>query len=570
MFDEATQKEFLAEFVTENRNALDEIEQDLLRLETAPGDRGLLNTVFRNMHTVKGNCRLMAFERLEGLTHKAEDLLDLMRDGRIKGEQRIFDAMLGVIDSVRNAMDDIEGAGAEGDYDFTRHYQTLDDFLALSDLDPVLEADDDAESQGVELSLGDPEPNGAPEGGGDGHGSRLHSITLTIDRLDHLMDMVGEMGASFNQLRYSITRNPEQVSLALEGLERHIHQIQDEVLQYRLQPIGRIWDSYHRLVRDLAVSTKKKVILELVGEETEVDRNILLSIKESLGHLIRNAIDHGIESKKKRKAAEKSPVGRVTMSAEQKHGQIYLEVTDDGRGIDVEKVRAKAVIRGMMTDQEARDAPEGEILKLVMAPGFSTAEEVSRVSGRGTGMDVVKTAVEKVGGTIQIDSEPGRGTTFRLRIPQTVSIVPTLLVQAAGESYAIPQLNVVELVSYFGNEVGLNVEGKMQSPMVKVRDHLLPMLQLDRILTLGNNAASDRELREIRAKKELHIAVLQIEETKFGLEVDAIDDPVNLVIKPLPRALSLIDVLAGTAVMPDGSVTFLLSILELRRFLETA
>ncbi|NGZ06858.1 MAG: chemotaxis protein CheA [Magnetococcales bacterium] len=565
MFDEATQLALMQEFFSENREALDRIERGLLQLESTPTNRELLNSVFRDMHTVKGNCRMMGFERLEELTHTAESLLDRLRDGKLMIDTRIGNELLGVVDTVRRTLVTIEQSGSEGEVDFSTLIQQLEQVQAAETrIAPSIALE---EPSLPELSHGDspttPDST-ATRGDHEGNPGRIDSIRLSIERLDALMSQVGELGAVFNQLKYAVQRNPAQTDQALEGLGQQIHALQEEVLQYRLQPIGRILDNYHRLVRDLAVETKKKVILDLTGEETEVDRNVLIAIKEVLGHLIRNAIDHGIEPPEERMARGKSPVGRVRLSAEQKQGQIYLEIADDGRGIDVSRVRDKAIERGLINLDLALEMPDSEVMKLIMAPGFSTAEQVSRISGRGTGMDVVQAAIDKLGGSVTITSQFGAGSRFRLRIPQTMAIVSVLLVTACGETYAIPQVNIVELVSFHGAEVADNVEGKLQSPMVRVRERIFPLISLRQLVTHPDHAAAvTRSVEEIRSTHSLHVVVLQSEERIFGLDVDAIKEPASLVIKPVNRIFSDISLLAGTAVMPDGSVSFLLNVPEL-------
>ncbi|MBF0286061.1 MAG: chemotaxis protein CheW, partial [Magnetococcales bacterium] len=597
MFDPDVQRELLTEFFSENREALHRIEADLLRLEGSP-PRGelspLVHSVFRNMHTVKGNCRMMDFGRLESLTHEAENLLDHLREGRIPADSTLCGVLFQVLDAVRSALDHLERTGREGEenarfadltqqmrrihesadqaYIFGRESPHAEEADASGEGGEEAEEDDDS---GEALDLGPLPVDDASSPASSSSSSvaapqnaRLRSVQLSIERLDQLMDLVGELNAAFNHLQYSFTRHPEQAAHSLEMMEQQLQQLQHEVLQYRLQPIGRIWESYHRLVRDLAVATGKKILLELEGSDTEVDRNILLALKESLGHILRNAADHGIESPAERVAAGKSPVGVIRMSAAQSHGQIHLEIADDGRGVDLARVRDKALALGLISPERAREAPEEEILHLVMLPGFSTAAQVSALSGRGAGMDVVKSAVEKVGGAIHLASTAGRGTRIRLRIPQTVSIVPALLVRNGDASYAAPQVNVVEMVSYYGPDVAHHVEGKMRHLMVRVRDRLLPLLRLDRLLASQAQTSDDASLDEIRSAPELNVAVLQSEEHLFALAVDHIDEPANLVIKPLPRALRRVAILAGAALMPDGSVCFLLNVAELHRFLE--
>ncbi|MBF0181533.1 MAG: chemotaxis protein CheA [Magnetococcales bacterium] len=558
MFDEASQQAFLQEFFSENREALDRIERGLLQLEGAPTNRDLLNSVFRDMHTVKGNCRMLGFERLEELTHSAESLLDLLRDGKLLIDTMISNSLLEVMDGVRRTLQIIEKTGKEGEVDFASLIFQLAQFQGEGLQDQKENPTEMAESS---LHVLPSDTGGSSRTDAESSPARMDSIRLPIERLDGLMNQVGELSAMFNQLKYAITRNPAQVEHALEGLEQQIHGLQGEVLQYRLQPIGRILETYHRLVRDLAVETKKKVVLELHGEETEVDRNVLIAIKEVLGHLIRNAVDHGIEPPADRVEVGKSPVGRVRLSAEQKQGQIYLEIVDDGRGIDVARVRAKAIDKGLVTPVQAMELQESEIMKFIMAPGFSTVEQVSKISGRGTGMDVVQAAIDKLGGSIAISSQYGVGSRFRLRIPQTMAIVPVLSVVALGETYAVPQMNIIELISYYGHEVARHVEGKMQAPMVRVRDRLLPLISLRQTLTLADGEHGETCLvKQLQVRPELHIVVLQADDKMFGLEVDGIKEPSNLVVKPLNKIFNNISILAGTTVMPDGSIAFLLNV----------
>ncbi|MBF0421269.1 MAG: chemotaxis protein CheA [Magnetococcales bacterium] len=589
MFSEEIQKALMEEFFSENRESLDRIEQGLLKLESNPGYKELINAVFRDMHTVKGNCRMMGFPRLEELTHRAETLLDLMRDDLLLMTQEISSLLLKVLDQVRQTLQEIARSGSEGDADFSVLMLKLDNLVPNSqevavDLSETSTSPIPAGAPPPAATAATPHPAAKPtvsttltassikseftkespiasENGFSQSFTPMESIRLSMNRLDTLMNQVGELGASFNQLRYVITKKKNQVDQFLEVHGKQIAWLQDEVIKYRLQPIGRIWDQYHRLVRDLAVEVGKKVVLNLVGEETEVDRNVLTSINELLGHLIRNAVDHGIESPDERTNLGKSPIGRIVLSAAQKHGQIYLEIKDDGRGINPDLVLQKALATRLITSERALEMREAEIFKLIMLPGFSTAKEISTISGRGTGMDVVQNALSKMGGTISIVSTLGVGSTFRMSIPQTMAIVPALLVHEGNETFALPQVNVLELVSFYGSEIMNNVEGKMQSPMVRVREKLLPLVPLQRLLTReGPGRTTQREVERLHAAQAIHIAVLQSQEQLFGLEVGAILGHSSLLIKPIDRIFSHIPILAGTAVMPDGSISFLLNV----------
>ncbi|MEO5377288.1 MAG: chemotaxis protein CheA [Magnetococcus sp. DMHC-6] len=577
MFDEETQKELMQEFFSENREALDRIEQGILHLESDPFERQTLNNIFRDMHTVKGNCRMMGFTRLEELTHAAETLLDQLRDGTLIFNQKMSSALLGVLDSVRLSLQKINQQGSEDDKPFHTQIANLEKLLLEQKIketmpfefcenDQEMGADTKNQKKGFMLHLEEPT---TPLSSSIGNGAETpnttsDSIRLSIDRLETLLNLVSELSSTFNQLKYIIAHNPEQIEHILEGHGAQLYRLQEEILQYRLQPIGHIWNSYHRLVRDLAVATGKKVVLDLEGEETEVDRQILVSIKEMLGHIIRNAVDHGIEPPENRTDKGKPIIGRVTLTAQQKHGQIYLEIADDGRGIDVEKVRKKALAQELITPDQASEMKESDLFKLIMTPGFSTADQVSKISGRGTGMDVVQTALDKVGGSLSISSTPDLGTRFCMRIPQTMAIVMALLVKSSGETYAIPQVNIVELISFYKEEIQKNIEGKMQYPMVRVRHKLLPLISLEKTLACHDNRCNMlHEMKRIQTKQALHVVVLQVEENIFGLEVEKILEPSSLVIKPLNRIFSHISILAGMTVLPDGTVSFLLNVPEL-------
>ncbi|MBF0134864.1 MAG: ATP-binding protein [Magnetococcus sp. DMHC-1] len=559
MFDEETMKALLAEFLSENREALARIEQDVLDLEMDPGNVELLNTVFRDMHTVKGNCRMMEFTRLEELTHAAENLLDLLRENKIVAHQETCNALLGILDSVRRTLAVIEKCGSEGNPDFSSQIKILER-LTLG-CGP-------GDAPGHPRDGGNPDPQHPSEDPAreSAHAPSLQTVRLSIEKLDALMNMVGELGSTFNQLRYAFLHQTTATGKALEGMENRIHQLQEEVLKYRLQPIGTIWEPYHRLVRDLAMETGKKVILDIQGEETEMDRNVLLALKECMGHLLRNAVDHGIEHLRDRELAGKAIVGRVQLLAEQKHGQIFIEIADDGRGLDVEKIRTKAVEQGLLNLQDATLLSNEEVFQIIFEPGFSTATQVSKISGRGTGLDVVKNAITKLGGTMAISSHLGKGTRFRFRIPQTMAIVPSLLLSSGEEQYAVPQANILELLSFFGDDVRRNIESKLHGYMVRIRDRLLPLLPLDQLLH-GQSPVSPAvsKTTALNARNVCHVVLLHTEEGEFALAVEKIADPINLVVKPMLRLFSHLTILSGTAFLPDGNVAFLLNIPELGR-----
>ncbi|MBF0316844.1 MAG: Hpt domain-containing protein [Nitrospirae bacterium] len=547
MFNEETQKALLQEFMTESCDSLDQIERYLLKLEGNPTNKELLNAVFRCMHTVKGNCRMMGFCGLEELTHCAEGVLHMFRAGEISMTREMAGVLLAVVDRVREALLVIESTGQEGNFDFSVQLDKLQRLQKTVTLDLTqpddYDIDDDGSSSRVEaMSV------------------NLETIHLPIKRLDGLMNIVGEMVVTFNQLRYSIAHNLET---NIEEMAHHLQTLQDEVIKYRLQPIGRIWETYHRLVRDLAVESGKKVYLQMSGEDTEVDRVVLLSIKDILGHLIRNAVDHGIEPPDVRQDKGKPPLGRIELASQQRHGQIYIDVSDDGAGIDVNSTRAKAVELGLITPQQAEGISDGDAFKFIMEPGFSTARKVSKISGRGMGMDVVKREVEKVGGTISILSTADKGTRFRICIPQAMAIVPVLLVRASEQRFAVSQADIIELLSFYDEDIRDNVQRKMQRLMVRVRRRLVPLLRLEQVIGWDWQGSGGDYAEAFRLKRQCHVVFLHCEDGDFGLEVDEIEEPISLVIKPLLRMFAHIPILSGSAIMPDGSVSFLLNVSEI-------
>jgi two-component system, chemotaxis family, sensor kinase CheA len=559
MFDEETQQALLKEFFLENRESVDQIEKYLLQLESSPENRDeLLNTIFRNMHTVKGNCRMMGFEKLESLSHAAETLLELMRDNRVAINEDVGSILLDVVDSVRSGLVVIEQQqGAEGDMDFSAQIDLLARFSSQDDNSIAKENTSFASTPSLV------ESTGVLQKGSGGTVDRLQSIQLTIERLDDLMRMVGEAGTSVNQLRYAIREQADAVKPVLDTLDGQIQQLQGEVLKYRLQPIGRTWDGYHRLVRDLAIETRKKVLFTVEGEETEVDRNVLLAIKDLLGHLIRNAIDHGIESPEERKAKGKSSLGRLLLSAKQKDGQVIMALSDDGAGIDGDHLRNIARNKGLISERQSQEMEYDDLLKFIFHPGFSTVDQVSHISGRGTGMDVVKEAVEGVGGVVSITSKADVGSCITLRIPQTTALIPTLLVREGGVQYAIPQVNIVELISFVGQEVVENIEVKMHTLSVRVQDRILPVIRLKRVVEEEYSLDEEGDSFDLRQQKEVQMVILQADDFQFALEVERIEEPVSLVVKSLGEVFSHVKILTGAAIMPDGSVSFLLNVYEL-------
>jgi two-component system chemotaxis sensor kinase CheA len=332
--------------------------------------------------------------------------------------------------------------------------------------------------------------------------------------------------------------------------------LQANVMKTRMQPIGTVLGKFPRIVRDLAIACGKQVNFELDGQETELDKTLLEAIRDPLTHLVRNAVDHGIELPAVRVGAGKSPAGRLRMVASHEGGKVIIEITDDGAGIQVDRVREKAIANKIVTPETAARMSRQELLQLIFLPGFSTAEKVTQFSGRGVGMDVVRTNMERIGGTVEIESTPGQGTTIRSKIPLTLAIIPALIVSSGEERYAIPQVSLLELVHLDAEQVRRSVERMHEVPVYRLRGELLPLVFLHQQLGWTSNRHD---------LQELSMVVLQADDRPFGLVVDAIRDTEEIVVKPLQKQLKGISLFAGAAIMGDGRVALVLDVLGLAR-----
>jgi len=385
------------------------------------------------------------------------------------------------------------------------------------------------------------------------------TIRVGLMLLDRLMNLVGELVLARNQLlQFSSTTPDPRLQAISQRMNLIATELQEEVMKTRMQPIGNIWNKFPRTVRDLAVGCAKQVRLEMEGQDIELDRTIVEAIKDPLTHLVRNAIDHGIEDPETRRRAGKHPTGILTLRAFHEGGKVNLEISDDGAGLNGDRIRQKAIERGLITAQQAALLPDRDIFHLIFLPGFSTAEKVTQVSGRGVGMDVVKTNIEKIGGAVDVESTPGRGTTVRVKIPLTLTIIPALIVTCGGERFAIPQVSLLELVRLESDEPGKGIELVHGAPVYRLRGRLLPLVYLDRELGIQDQAGTSA-----RRSTAVNIVVLQADTRQFGLIVDEIIDTQEIVVKPLGRQLKGINAYSGATIMGDGRVALILDVLGL-------
>jgi two-component system chemotaxis sensor kinase CheA len=388
-------------------------------------------------------------------------------------------------------------------------------------------------------------------GSGTGTGTAAES-TLRVDvtLLNRMMNLVGELVLTRNQVLQATSADPNMTLLS-RRLDMVTADLRESVMKARMQPVSNIFSKIPRIVRDLSQSLGRRVRLQMEGQETELDKSLLEAIKDPLTHAVRNSLDHGIELPEARQAAGKDPEGTLKLRASQEGSHVVIEVSDDGAGIAVEKVRQKAIERGLMTAERAAQLGERELLQLVFLPGFSTASAVTNVSGRGVGMDVVRTNVEKIGGKVEIDSRVGKGTTLRMRIPLTLAIIPALIVRSMEQSFALPQGALLELVHVPPEQAATTIEWMEGAPLYRLRGKLLPLVFLDRLLMPGVE-------HKIATERDNFIAVLDADGRRFGLVVDGLADPEEIVVKPLSAVLKDIGLFSGATVLGNADLALIL------------
>jgi two-component system, chemotaxis family, sensor kinase CheA len=606
--------DIVEEFLVESHENLDQLDTDLVALEQEPDSRERLSSIFRTIHTIKGTSGFLAFHRLEEVTHVGENMLSRLRDGALELTPQRTSVLLRMVDTVRSLLASIEASGGEGSVDVSAVVAeisaAMEDTPAAATPTPaaepvpavaepaeaVVEVAEVVEAPTAEAPVEPaavaeapapvaeapapvaeapavpvvPAPRPAPAAevapepeavadGGSGQARRGvadSTIRVDVDLLDELMLLVGELVLTRNQIVQYVGRsNDTDLVRASQRLNLIASELQEGVMKTRMQPIDHIWSKLPRVVRDLGLQLQKSIRLEMEGRDTELDKTLLEAVKDPLTHLVRNSVDHGVEDAETRVRAGKPAEGVLTLRAKHESGQVVVEVADDGAGIDPARVGAKAVERGLITQEALGRMNPQDVLQLIFLPGFSTAARVTNVSGRGVGMDVVKTNIESIGGTIEVESVPGKGTCTRLRIPLTLAIVPALTVECAGDRYAIPQISLQELVSLDAEKAANAVEEVGGAPVYRLRGELLPLVRLTDVLGL----TSDRH------DGHVVIAVLRSEGRRFGLVVDRVINTEEIVVKAVGGQLKAIGLYSGATVLGDGTVALILDVQALAR-----
>ncbi len=576
----------IKEFLVESNENLDQLDRDLVQLEREPSSREMLGRIFRTVHSIKGATGFLGFGKLGGVAHAGENLLSRLRDGKLAVTPAITTGLLSLVDAIRGMLSEIAANGTEGNGDYARLVETLTHLqdVAHAGKDPPADARPDLciasqpaqfENSAEERTREASRPSVTQKAGdsnGESHtidspeqqetrAGTFASSTLRVNvhQLDSLMELVGELVLARNHILEVASRQGDHDFVAAsQHLSSITSEMQQRIAQLRMQPIHTVWSKFPRLVRDLAVQCGKRVRLAMQGEETELDKMILEMIQDPLTHLVRNAVDHGIESPEVRIANGKQEEGTVTLRVFHENGLVNIEISDDGGGIDVERVKETAVKNKLITAETAALLSRRDSLQLIFLPGLSTAKNVTDVSGRGVGMDVVKSNIERIGGTLDVRTRNGAGTTTKIAIPLTLAIVPALLVTSGGECYAIPQANVVELVRLSDRAKEVQIEHVREAWFYRLRSELLQCESLENVFHLSMPGSEQSRPEKPAAGRVM--VVLQGQERRFGLLVDEVNDTQEIVVRSIRKHLKHIRVYAGATILGDGRVALILDV----------
>ncbi len=544
-------KEIVESFIVETKEILEKLDNDLIELEKSPNDTELLNTIFRHVHTIKGTSSFIGFEQMSQLTHKFEDVLNKLRKDELKLNGKIMDVILEAFDLMKILLAKLEAK----DLSPINIDDILSKFEKISRGEKIEEEGNEAVSDNLDVDKNESQDSLQKVS------SKVidKTIRIEVERLDELMNLVGELVLGRNRLSQIISNIVERFES--ETVERELidtvsqidyltSELQTVVMRARMLPIAKVFSKFPRMVRDLSREMNKEVELLIYGEETEVDKSVIEYLYDPLVHMIRNAIDHGIEAPDERVKLGKPEKGLIILKAEHEGNYIAVTVEDDGRGIDPEKIRRKAIEKDLISEHDANSISDKDILNFIFVPGFSTASGVTNISGRGVGLDVVKANVTRLNGIIDVQSTPGRGTKFILKLPLTLAIIQGLLVDVSGEIFIIPLSSVIEVVRVPKEQVH-SIKGK---EMIRLRDSVLPLVRLGKFFNLKTNSED---------RKNIYVVVLGLAEKKLGAVVDGLIGQKEVVIKSLGSYLNNVKGIAGATILGDGSVRMIIDVAQI-------
>jgi len=568
-------QETLALFLEESHEALQRMEKLLLDAEKGQPAADLMASLFRDIHTMKGSSSFLAFDTTTRLAHVTEDLLSKLRDGVIVAQRSHFGLLMSSVDHLRQLLDAIKSQGDEP----AMNVDDLVKKLREAQLDDSSAVAADAAMQGETAAVSSKKSRKPKMANHDDINTDVppappaantraveepvtavkaamettdSSVRVNVAVLDKLMNLIGELVLARNQM-VQIVRNSRDANVnaqaACQRLNLVTSDLQEQVMKTRMQPVARVFEKIPRLVRDLCQQTGKHVNPVIDGNATELDKALVEAIRDPVLHIVRNAIDHGVELAEDRIRAGKSAIGKLLVRASHEGGAVTIEIKDDGKGMDPAKLKAHAIAKGILTESQAERLSDREALDLVFKPGFSTAAKVTDISGRGVGMDVVRTHVERAGGQVELDSVIGKGTTIRLKMPLTLAIIPALLVGTGKQRFAIPQVNLLELVYLSDQQAPTAIEHVRGSYIYRLRGDVLPLVFLNRVLNVKSSSPEG-----------VHIVVVSAGSKRYGMVVDEVFETEEIVIKPLAGHLKRIQSYSGATVLGDGGVALILEV----------
>jgi two-component system chemotaxis sensor kinase CheA len=553
----------LTEYINESTELLQRISLNLQQMEKATADVDL-DAIYRDIHTLKGTSQLFGFKPIAELAHAMENCMDPIRQQRRVPDKEVSECLLMGLDLIEESFKSLQKTGSaptpKGQAECISRLNHFAKSVVVAQPPAATVAPKSPEAIANPIQAAPPVTSGhgssgnAPPASGGSSSEQLEtsSIRVPVGILDRLMNLMGEMVLVRNQvLQFSNQRDEYELLNLSQRLDTVTSEIQNEVMKTRMQPIGQVLNKFHRIVRDLARDLNKKIELTIEGAETELDKGLLETIKDPIMHIIRNACDHGLEAPQDRKKANKPEAGHISIRAYHEGGHVLVEIQDDGRGLNRQRIIAKAIERGLITPAQSTNMSDREVSHLIFAPGFSTASEVTNVSGRGVGMDVVKNNLDQIGGFVDVSSKEGHGTTFLLRIPLTLAIVPALIVKSKGSRFVIPQIKLNELIRIDPEEKdGPKIEWLSGRMVFRLRGQLIPVVHLTDVF-------SDADYQTL-GKICVHIVVLKTEQSSFGLIVDEILDTSEIVVKPLSSLLKRCAIYSGATILGDGSIGLIL------------
>lgn len=539
------------EFYAEVNEALDRISTALIKMEADMGEKGIVDALYRDIHSIKGAVQLFGLTEASTLSHAMENSLEGVRLEHIEIDKAHVSTLLLCVDLMNQCVQSSENEETLKEVNFM--VSLLAPFTQTQEVEvkPVVTLVE-VKMEEKPMATHHQAPSSVQaQAQNSNDGDKTDStIRVQVSLLDRLMTLMGEMVLVRNQvLQYSNKTDDLEFLNLSQKLDVVTSELQEETMKTRMQPIGNILTKFQRVVRDLSGSLNKKINLNLIGVETELDKTLIEAVKDPLTHIVRNACDHGIETPFDRAESGKSETGTITIKAYHEGGQVIVDITDDGKGLSRDKLLKKALEKGIVDAAKAERMSDREVQALIFAPGFSTAEKVTNVSGRGVGMDVVKSNIEKIGGLVDISSTEGKGTKITLKIPLTLAIVPAMIIRSDKDRFAIPQVKLVELVRVDKTQIEY-VQGR---PIYRLRGNILPLLDMKEVLGTKEE--------DLKLDDAINIVVLNSESHLFGMIVDEILDTADIVVKPLARFLKSISIYSGATVLGDGNVAFIMDVL---------